>query len=69
MYDVHKVTPPPFQGTMREKSKVFVTLQKVNKRSRSKQQVLCTNSSSYLTVETMINGQCQTVQYVMVSTR
>ena len=40
---------------------------KVKKISRSKQQVLCTTTSSWLTVETMIEGQCQMVQGVMVS--
>ena len=56
-YGVHKVTP--VHGTMCEKCLAFVNLAK---RSRSKQQVLCTTSSSQLTVETMIEGQSQTVQ-------
>ena len=41
---------------------------KVKKRSRSKQQVLCTTSSSHLTVEAMIEGKSQMVQWAMGST-
>ena len=57
-YGVHKVTP--VHGTMCKK--VFVTLQKVKKKSKSKQQILCATFSSQLTVETMIEGQSQMVQ-------
>ena len=46
--------------------KVFCDLAK---RSRSNQQVLCTTLSSQITVETMIEYQRQTVQWVMVSTK
>ena len=37
--------------------------------SRSNQQVLCTSSSSQLNVDTMIEDQSQTVQWVMGSTK
>ena len=59
-YGVHKVTP--VHGAMCKFS-VFVTLQNGQKMSWSKQQVLCTTLSSQLTVETMIEGQSQTMSY------
>ena len=59
-YGVHKVTP--VHCTMWEK-KMFVTFQKDKKKGQGQNlQVLCTTSSSWLTVETMMEGQCQTVQ-------
>ena len=48
------------------KFEVFVPCKKIKKGSRSKQQVLSTTSSSQLTVETTLEGQSQTVQWVMV---
>ena len=49
--------------------KILWPCKMVKKKSRSKQQVLCTTSSYQLTVETMIEGQSETVQWVMVSTK
>ena len=48
---------------------LFILTFWVKKMSMSKQQVLCTTSPCELTIETMIEGQCQTVQWVMVSTK
>ena len=53
---------PPFMVQCVKNSKFLWPCKKVKKRSRSKQQVLCTTSSSQLTVEMMIKGQSQTVQ-------
>ena len=47
---------------------MFLTFQSIKERSWWKQYVLCTTTSSLLTVETMIEGQCQVIQWVMVST-
>ena len=58
---------PPIHGTM---CKILSFLWPCkNVKERSKQQILCTTSSSKLTVETMIKDQCQTVQWVTVSTK
>ena len=46
--------PQSYPHSLYNAGKVFCNLAK---RSRSKQQVLCTTSSSHLTVETMIEGQ------------
>ena len=66
-YYYYKVTP--VHGTMWENLSFLWPCKMVKKRSRSKQHILCTTSSSWQTVETMIKGQCQMVQWVMVSTK
>ena len=66
-YRVHKVTP--VHGTMCKNSKFSWPGNKVKKRSKAKQQLLCATSSSKLTVETMIEGKRQTVRWAMGSTK
>ena len=51
----------------------IISFRDLTKKSRkgqfTKQQVLCTTSSSQLTIETMIEGQSQTVQWALGSTK
>ena len=64
-----RTSDPVIRSPVRYRWTTAPACKMVKKGQRSKQQALCTTSASCLTVETMMEGQCNTVQWVVVSTK